>query len=109
GFSTGKAIVDYFMEYQNKGSYLEKISFFKKEFEKNKSEIGLKGIEEIESIYGYLQDFGSDFNISNLEFDITLARGLSYYTGAIFEVKTNEVNMGSICGGGRYDNLTGVF
>jgi histidyl-tRNA synthetase len=46
---------------------------------------------------------------AELEFDITLARGLNYYTGAIFEVKANGVNMGSICGGGRYDDLTGLF
>ncbi|MFL5728813.1 MAG: histidine--tRNA ligase [Cytophagaceae bacterium] len=65
------------------------------------------GVGEFEQILKYLEGFGAD--TSNLEFDITLARGLSYYTGAIFEVKTNETEMGSICGGGRYDNLTGVF
>jgi histidyl-tRNA synthetase len=46
---------------------------------------------------------------AKLEFDVTLARGLNYYTGAIFEVKANDVNIGSICGGGRYDDLTGLF
>jgi histidyl-tRNA synthetase len=46
---------------------------------------------------------------ASLEFDVTLARGLNYYTGAIFEVKANGVDMGSICGGGRYDDLTGIF
>ena len=46
---------------------------------------------------------------AKIEFDVTLARGLNYYTGAIFEVKANGVNMGSICGGGRYDDLTGIF
>jgi histidyl-tRNA synthetase len=45
----------------------------------------------------------------NIELDLTLARGLNYYTGAIFEVKANDVEIGSICGGGRYDNLTGIF
>ncbi|MDB5121186.1 MAG: histidyl-tRNA synthetase [Sphingobacteriales bacterium] len=76
------------------------------------SEIGLKGIEELETIFKYLSklDLNSPNSISNtLELDITLARGLNYYTGAIFEVKTNEVAMGSIGGGGRYDDLTGMF
>ena len=70
------------------------------------SETGLKGIEEIETILGLL----SSANLKlTLEIDLTLARGLNYYTGAIFEVKANNVEMGSISGGGRYDNLTGVF
>ncbi len=70
------------------------------------SETGLKGIEEIETILGLL----SSANLRlTLEIDLTLARGLNYYTGAIFEVKANNVEMGSISGGGRYDNLTGVF
>lgn len=71
------------------------------------SEVGLKGISEIETIFSYLKSF-SLFN-ATVELDITLARGLNYYTGAIFEVKTNEVSMGSIGGGGRYDDLTGMF
>jgi histidyl-tRNA synthetase len=81
------------------------------------SEIGLKGISEIETIFSYLDKFSihntqpdsNRVSILNLELDITLARGLNYYTGAIFEVKTNEVAMGSIGGGGRYDDLTGMF
>ena len=76
------------------------------------SEIGLKGISEIETIFSYLDKFSilnAQYSILNLELDITLARGLNYYTGAIFEVKTNEVAMGSIGGGGRYDDLTGMF
>ncbi len=76
------------------------------------SVIGLKGIDEIETIISYLSSLrpqGSDIKPYNLELDITLARGLNYYTGAIFEVKTNEVAMGSIGGGGRYDDLTGMF
>ncbi len=72
------------------------------------SETGLKGIEEIETILDYLANFGLT-DLSHVELDITLARGLNYYTGAIFEVKTNEVAMGSIGGGGRYDDLTGMF
>ncbi|MBO6005254.1 MAG: histidine--tRNA ligase, partial [Paludibacteraceae bacterium] len=70
------------------------------------SETGLKGIEEIETIVGLLS--GTKLRLK-LEIDLTLARGLNYYTGAIFEVKANDVEMGSISGGGRYDNLTGVF
>ena len=70
------------------------------------SEIGLKGVEETEYI---LQTLAA-LNLHNeLELDLTLARGLNYYTGAIFEVKALDVQIGSITGGGRYDNLTGVF
>lgn len=78
-----------------------------KGFVKNSS-IGLKGIEEIEELLRYVSAL--DENILRfLELDITLARGLNYYTGTILEVKTNEVQMGSIGGGGRYDDLTGMF
>ncbi|MEY5069344.1 MAG: hypothetical protein RLZ47_1206 [Bacteroidota bacterium] len=76
------------------------------------STTGLKGIEEIEKIFNYteqLQTEDSKLKTLQLELDITLARGLNYYTGAIFEVKSNEVAMGSIGGGGRYDDLTGMF
>ncbi len=67
-----------------------------------KNENGIKGIEELETVN--LQS-----NINNLQFDFTLARGLNYYTGIIFEVKARNVQMGSIGGGGRYDDLTGLF
>ena len=72
------------------------------------SEVGLKGIEEVKFI---LHTLHSSFLISHSSFslDLTLARGLNYYTGAIFEVKALDVEMGSITGGGRYDNLTGIF
>lgn len=70
------------------------------------SETGMKGIEETEKIFTYLKTLKSEVNT---ELDLTLARGLNYYTGAIIEVKANNVSMGSICGGGRYDNLTGIF
>lgn len=74
------------------------------------SEIGLKGIEEIEEVFAYVKAFASENVLDQfVEVDITLARGLNYYTGCIFEVKTNEVAMGSIGGGGRYDDLTGMF
>ena len=70
-------------------------------------EIGRKGIEEIEYVFSCIS---ADKSLkSAFELDITLARGLNYYTGAIFEVKANHVQIGSICGGGRYDNLTGIF
>lgn len=71
------------------------------------SEIGLKGVEELEFVLTQSLNLGVD--MQNLVFNITLARGLDYYTGAIFEVKADEVAMGSIGGGGRYDNLTEVF
>ncbi len=70
------------------------------------SNVGLKGIEEIESIF-YL--VASSNLQATIELDLTLARGLNYYTGAIIEVKANDVSIGSICGGGRYDDLTGIF
>ena len=70
------------------------------------SEIGQKGVEESEFILKTLSAFGLK---NELELDLTLARGLNYYTGAIFEVKALDVQIGSITGGGRYDNLTGVF
>ncbi len=71
------------------------------------SEIGLKGIEELEYIFDATDRLG--LRGTEVEFDVTLARGLNYYTGAIFEVKCNAVEIGSICGGGRYDDLTGIF
>ena len=68
------------------------------------SETGLKGVEETKYILGYLTALNNE-----IQLDLTLARGLSYYTGAIFEVKALDTPMGSISGGGRYDNLTGIF
>lgn len=70
------------------------------------SEIGMKGVSEIKYILQMLQVVSLK---ATVELDLTLARGLNYYTGAIFEVKANDVELGSICGGGRYDNLTGIF
>ncbi|MDD3039853.1 histidine--tRNA ligase [Bacteroides sp.] len=70
------------------------------------SEIGMKGVEESEFILNTLETMGLK---NEIELDLTLARGLNYYTGAIFEVKALDVQIGSITGGGRYDNLTGVF
>lgn len=77
-----------------------------KEFFKD-SEIGLKGVEELTYVLDRVKALG--LNKAKLDFEVTLARGLSYYTGAIFEVVPNNVKIGSICGGGRYDNLTELF
>ncbi len=79
---------------------------FLKDFLK-KSETGLRGVVELEETFEILIQMGE--NLDHVDFDIMLARGLSYYTGAIFEVKVNNVSIGSVGGGGRYDNLTGVF
>lgn len=70
------------------------------------SKVGLKGIEEIEKVFTYLNDYNAN---AEIELDLTLARGLNYYTGAIIEVKALDTAIGSISGGGRYDNLTGIF
>jgi len=72
----------------------------------NKSDVGRAGIRELETLFSYLRNCSLSCEV---ELDLTLARGLNYYTGAIIEVKSKDVNIGSICGGGRYDNLTGVF
>lgn len=72
------------------------------------SEIGKEGLDELKQVFGYLNDFGAEDQ--KVELDLTLARGLSYYTGIILEVKANNSSItSSITGGGRYDNLTGVF
>jgi histidyl-tRNA synthetase len=80
------------------------------------SETGLKGIEELRTIFTLYAQSTQDGNLSTyepaglqIELDLCLARGLNYYTGAIFEVKALDVQIGSITGGGRYDNLTGIF
>lgn len=71
-----------------------------------RSEIGMKGIDEMRTIFAYLEKLNMQLPV---ELDLTLARGLNYYTGAIFEVKANDMSIGSITGGGRYDDLTGIF
>jgi histidyl-tRNA synthetase len=70
------------------------------------SETGLNGVSELKTLFGLI---GGTALKCQTELDLTLARGLNYYTGAIIEVKSNDVSIGSICGGGRYDNLTGIF
>jgi len=91
------------------GSNVEKLESLKSVL--GSSIIGLKGIEEIEIVFDYVSKLTTHNPqlATTIELDITLARGLNYYTGCIFEVKTNEVAMGSIGGGGRYDDLTGMF
>lgn len=70
------------------------------------SETGLRGIDEMRTIFTYIHQLKP---AASVEIDLTLARGLNYYTGAIIEIKANDVKMGSISGGGRYDDLTGIF
>jgi len=87
-----------------KGSNEEKTNFLSELL--INTETGKKGIEEVKSVL----DYTNSVNLScEPEFDLTLARGLNYYTGAIIEVKAKDVSIGSICGGGRYDDLTGIF
>ncbi|MFA4852279.1 MAG: histidine--tRNA ligase [Bacteroidales bacterium] len=86
------------------GNSEQKLKVLKETLEE--SSIGLKGISEVETIFEYLRSIEIK---SPVELDITLARGLNYYTGAIFEVKAKDAAMGSIAGGGRYDDLTGIF
>ena len=71
------------------------------------SEIGMSGMNELQQVLDHISELG--LHRGRLEFDMTLARGLNYYTGAIFEVTVDDVKMGSICGGGRYDDLTAQF
>lgn len=86
------------------GSNAEKLDSLKKII--TASETGMRGIAEMETIFDYISTVGTNLDI---EIDLSLARGLNYYTGAIFEVKSKDYAIGSICGGGRYDDLTGIF
>lgn len=104
GITTDKISKIDFLFNQTEDS-LENLLLLKEKFQGN--EIGLKGVEELEFIFTKCLDLG--ISTENLKFNITLARGLDYYTGAIFEVKADGVEMGSIGGGGRYNNLTEVF
>lgn len=88
-----------------KGNTAQKIEFATQQF--STSESGKKGIADLTKVLELLKDLNT--TDTHVEFDIALARGLSYYTGCIFEVKINKVAIGSVSGGGRYDNLTGVF
>jgi histidyl-tRNA synthetase len=86
------------------GGTIEKLAFLRSFLAD--SEMGIKGVDEIEEVIQSAQALGIK---SGIEFDMSLARGLNYYTGSIIEVKSAETSIGSICGGGRYDNLTGIF
>ena len=98
----GIAVIEKILSLQ--GSSADKIGAMKALFES--SETGLKGLEELEELFGLIEAAGVK---APVEMDLSLARGLNYYTGAIFEVKAQDWEIGSICGGGRYDNLTGIF
>ena len=87
------------------GDNKAKIDFLKDNL--NSSKVAMEGIQEIIQFFDYAKSLG--VRMSNIDFDITLARGLSYYTGIILETISNRIRIGSIGGGGRYDNLTGVF
>jgi histidyl-tRNA synthetase len=87
-----------------KGGFSEKIETLKTTLAH--SEIGMQGIAEMVELFDYISDLKLDMPC---ELDLTLARGLNYYTGAIFEVKALDFAIGSVCGGGRYDDLTGIF
>jgi histidyl-tRNA synthetase len=86
------------------GTTAQKIEFLNRKF---KTTSGQKGIADLNEVLSLLKNYGT--NDAHVEFDIALARGLSYYTGCIFEVKINNVSIGSVSGGGRYDNLTKAF
>jgi histidyl-tRNA synthetase len=103
GFSEQElALISPFMNI--KGNFTERINYLEKHL--SGSDTGMKGISETRYVFDRLESL----DIANeCELDITLARGLNYYTGTIFEVKALEVEIGSICGGGRYDDLTGIF
>lgn len=88
-----------------KGTTQQKIEYLTTKFSSTPS--GQKGISDFKEVLSLLAGYGA--NEEHVEFDIALARGLSYYTGCIFEVKIHNVSIGSVSGGGRYDNLTGVF
>jgi len=104
GFTT-KAIDKIKPLFAFQGNNVEKITLMRAYLAD--SEIGLKGLDELQEVLDHITELG--LNKGELIFDLTLARGLNYYTGAIFEVKAHGVKMGSICGGGRYDDLTALF
>ena len=93
------------------GSFADKLGTMRQLFQGGSasgisSETGLRGLDEVEELFGLIDAVGIK---APVELDLSLARGLNYYTGAIFEVKALDWEIGSICGGGRYDNLTGIF
>ena len=97
-------LISYFQEVAAKEGFT--ISEIKQLFDKKNSEVGNNGVEELEFIIKRVENLGLR---AELDIDFTLARGLNYYTGTIIEVKAKDVEIGSITGGGRYDDLTGIF
>ena len=89
------------------GTNLEKLSQLKTWF--NNSEVGKLGVQELEQVLTYYNLLNPNTTNSSLEIDLSLARGLDYYTGSIYEVIIQDSGMGSVCGGGRYNNLTESF
>jgi histidyl-tRNA synthetase len=104
GFSP-QALTTLFSMLNVKGTSRDKISLLKEKLQNVAA--GVKGVSDLEQVLELIRKMGSDE--SHVDFDIALARGLSYYTGCIFEVKINNVAIGSVSGGGRYDNLTQAF
>ena len=105
----GIAVIEQILSLE--GGFAEKLAAMKALFEGGSasgitSETGLKGLSELEELFGLIDAAGVK---APVQMDLSLARGLNYYTGAIFEVKALDWEIGSICGGGRYDNLTGIF
>jgi histidyl-tRNA synthetase len=86
------------------GSGMEKLAFLEAYLQD--SATGMEGLADVKQLFNYMEPAPME---ARVEFDVTLARGLNYYTGSIFEVKSAEVEIGSVCGGGRYDDLTGIF
>ena len=104
GFSE-QSLTSLFEILDAKGSTKNKLALLAARFDG--SETGMKGLRDLQEVINYLTYYGE--TDQHVEFDIALARGLSYYTGCIFEVKINNVSIGSVSGGGRYDNLTKAF
>ena len=105
----GIAVIEQILSLQ--GSFDQKLASMRALFQGGSasgvvSETGLKGLDELAELFGLIEAAGVS---APVEMDLSLARGLNYYTGAIFEVKARDWEIGSICGGGRYDNLTGIF
>jgi histidyl-tRNA synthetase len=104
GFDT-KHVDTVFSVLNFKGNAKQKFDFLKGQFTQSKA--GQKGLDDLKEVFDLLNAYG--LNSDHIDFDLSLARGLSYYTGCIFEVKVNGVAIGSVSGGGRYDNLTQAF
>ena len=107
--ASGIAVIEQILSLS--GSFEEKLAAMKGLFDGGsasgiRSEVGLRGLDELSELFGLIDAAGVS---APVELDLSLARGLNYYTGAIFEVKAQDWEIGSICGGGRYDNLTGIF